>query len=136
MDPNCYGCLNKWDTNCPRCNTGYALWAGKCVQHSVVYPGHRWSGTTIYKCPAGCKTCTSSTASLCTECMDGHVMRKVNQAHSYGTCSLTCLSGQAEQAKICKPCHSSCSECSTPNHISMCTACPTGSFILGGAAVG
>lgn len=123
-NPDCIGCYNKYDTYCPRCKNTVTtfLYEGNCYEKGITIPGYYWqSNSYLYRCPNGCKKCTSNVYNQCSECMDWHSLKR--NSGTRGICVLKCPTGYSSVNKICLHCHSSCKECSAEDDARSCTSC-------------
>ncbi|ELP91746.1 hypothetical protein EIN_521930 [Entamoeba invadens IP1] len=155
---NCEVCDS--ETTCQKCIDGYILIDGqcqtcqyygecyqcdiyKCTACSANYKyrselsrcdfcetelGYYFSGNDCYKCNSICKLCTS--ASICTECIDGYYLKDskclpctlTGCSKCLETECLTCKTGfYLNNEKLCSPCsdYGKCNQCT----IDGCTLC-------------
>ncbi len=134
-DSSCDECTTPADsTKCTACVSPKLLkgaTVGPCV--SAPCPDHYAIDSTATKCLDCSSTCTTCVSpadyTQCSSCPSGYYL----VGSTTGQCLSSCPTHTAldSTGKKCLSCDSSCEECSSPGFATLCTACPSGKYLVG-----
>lgn len=145
-DSSCFNCSKPGNsslcTNCPSSPTGQVIngtTSGPCLSSCPSNTIISADNLHCLPCDSSCSTCNQGSSNVnCTACTtSGYVIN----GSSYGNCVAACDPQTALETTFntfCKPCDSTCFNCSIPGNSSMCTSCPTSPSgqVINGSTVG
>lgn len=135
---------------CTKCQSGYRLLNGKCVENCsgvTCSNGYKATSTsagcccekTTISCPENCSTCSSS--ATCTKCQSGYYLSggKCTACPANATCTGTsifsCNDGYYKSGSACLRCSSTMTGCTSCTSASVCTECSNAYTLSGGKCV-
>lgn len=128
---SCYSCQGPLSTDCLSCNPPLALYSGSCLT-TCPFGYYRSSTYVCKQCSAQCSSC-SVTANNCTSCPASNLLQT---AGTGSICSPRCAASfyPNTTSQICKPCNSTCFNCTGPAS-DQCTSCPSGKIFSAGSCI-